>query len=237
MVARGDLGVEVPMQKVPVIQKMIVRKCLEQSKPVIIATQMMESMITNISPTRAEVNDVANSVIDGADAVMLSGETSVGNHPIKVVEAMTKIIEFVEQESDVYNRENAAPDVDIANPRFLSDSICYTAAKMAQRTNAAAIVTMTHSGYTAFKLASHRPKAKIYIFTDNHSILTTLNLVWGVQGLFYDKNISTDHTIADIKHFLKNKEMVKVNDLIINIASIPLSEKGMSNMIKLSAVE
>jgi pyruvate kinase len=238
MVARGDLGVEVPMQKVPMIQKMLVRKCLEQSKPVIIATQMMESMITNISPTRAEVNDVANSVIDGADAVMLSGETSVGNHPIKVVEAMTKIIEWVEQESDVvYHRENAAPEVDLANPRFLSDSICYTAAKMAERTAAAAIVTMTHSGYTAFKLASHRPKAKIYVFTDNPSILTTLNLVWGVQGLYYDKNISTDHTIADIKHILKNKEMVKVNDLIINIASIPLSEKGKSNMIKLSAVE
>jgi pyruvate kinase len=237
MVARGDLGVEVPMQKVPMIQKMLVRKCLEQSKPVIIATQMMESMITNISPTRAEVNDVANSVIDGADAVMLSGETSVGNHPIKVVEAMTKIIEWVEQEGDVYNRDNAAPEVDLNNPRFLSDSICYTAAKMAERTSAAAIVTMTHSGYTAFKLASHRPKAKIYVFTDNPSILTTLNLVWGVQGLYYDKNISTDHTIADIKHILKNKEMVKVNDLVINIASIPLSEKGKSNMIKLSAVE
>jgi pyruvate kinase len=237
MVARGDLGVEVPMQEVPVIQKMLVRKCLEQSKPVIIATQMMESMITNISPTRAEVNDVANSVMDGADAVMLSGETSVGNHPARVVSAMTKIIEHVEQESDVYNRENAAPDVDLRNPRFLSDSICYTAAKMAQRTNAAAIATMTHSGYTAFKLASHRPKAKIYVFTDNHFILTTLNLVWGVQGFYYDSDISTDNTIADIKQILKVSGMVKTNDLVINIASIPLSEKGKTNMIKLSAVE
>ena len=237
MVARGDLGVEVPMQEVPVIQKMLVRKCLEASKPVIIATQMMESMITNISPSRAEVNDVANSVMDGADAVMLSGETSVGNHPAKVVAAMTKIIEHVEENSDVYNRDNAAPEVDIHNQRFLSDSICYTAAKMAQRTNAAAIVTMTHSGYTAFKLASHRPKAEIFVFTDNYDILTTLNLVWGVHGFYYDKNISTDHTIADIKFILKKSGEVKTGDLIINIASIPLSEMGKSNMIKLSAVE
>ena len=237
MVARGDLGVEVPMQQVPVIQKMLVKKCLEASKPVIIATQMMESMITNISPSRAEVNDVANSVMDGADAVMLSGETSVGNHPEKVVEAMTKIIEHVEANSDIYNRDNAAPTMDLHNDRFISDSICYTAAKMAERTKAAAIVTMTHSGYTAFKLASHRPKANIYIFTDNYNILTTLNLVWGVRGFYYDKNISTDHTIADIKFMLKKSGVVKPNDLVINIASIPLSEKGKSNMIKLSAVE
>jgi pyruvate kinase len=237
MVARGDLGVEVPMQEVPVIQKMLVRKCLEASKPVIIATQMMESMIINISPSRAEVNDVANSVMDGADAVMLSGETSVGNHPEKVVEAMSKIIEHVEANSDIYNRDNAAPNVDLHNDRFISDSICYTAAKMAERTKAAAIVTMTHSGYTAFKLSSHRPKANIYIFTDNYNILTTLNLVWGVRGFYYDKNISTDHTIADIKFILKKSGVVKTNDLIINIASIPLSEKGKSNMIKLSAVE
>lgn len=237
MVARGDLGVEVPMQEVPVIQKMLVRKCLEASKPVIIATQMMESMIINISPSRAEVNDVANSVMDGADAVMLSGETSVGNHPEKVVEAMSKIIEHVETNSDIYNRDNAAPNVDLHNDRFISDSICYTAAKMAERTKAAAIVTMTHSGYTAFKLSSHRPKANIYIFTDNYNILTTLNLVWGVRGFYYDKNISTDHTIADIKFILKKSGVVKTNDLIINIASIPLSEKGKSNMIKLSAVE
>lgn len=237
MVARGDLGVEVPMQEVPVIQKMLVHKCLEQSKPVIIATQMMESMITNISPTRAEVNDVANSVMDGADAVMLSAETSVGHHPAKVVEAMTKIIEHVEKESTIYNRDNAAPELNLHNDRFISDSICYTAAKMAQRTKAAAIITMTHSGYTAFKLSSHRPKAHIYIFTDNHRILTTLNLVWGVKGFYYDKSISTDHTIADIKFILKKNGYIVSNDLIINIASVPLSEKGKSNMVKLSAVE
>ncbi len=237
MVARGDLGVEVPMQEVPVIQKMLVRKCLEESKPVIIATQMMESMITNISPSRAEVNDVANSVMDGADAVMLSAETSVGNHPAKVVEAMTKIIEHVEKQSLIYNRDNAAPEVNMHNDRFISDSICYTAAKMAQRTKAAAIITMTHSGYTAFKLASHRPKADIFVFTDNYHILTTLSLVWGVKGFYYDKDISTDHTIADIKFILKKTGYVQSKDFIINIASVPLSEKGRSNMVKLSVVE
>jgi len=237
MVARGDLGVEVPMQEVPIIQKMLVRKCLEESKPVIIATQMMESMITNISPSRAEVNDVANSVMDGADAVMLSAETSVGNHPAKVVEAMTKIIEHVEKESLIYNRENAAPELNLNNERFISDSICYTASKMAQRTKAAAIITMTHSGYTAFKLASHRPKADIFVFTDNYHILTTLSLVWGVKGFYYDKNISTDHTIADIKYTLKKTGFIHLNDFIINIASVPLSEKGKSNMVKLSVVD
>lgn len=237
MVARGDLGVEVPMQEVPIIQKMLVRKCLEESKPVIIATQMMESMITNISPTRAEVNDVANSVMDGADAVMLSAETSIGDHPVKVVEAMTKIIEHVEKESLIYNRENAAPELNLNNERFISDSICYTASKMAQRTKAAAIITMTHSGYTAFKLASHRPKADIFVFTDNYHILTTLSLVWGVKGFYYDKNISTDHTIADIKYTLKKTGFIKLNDFIINIASVPLSEKGKSNMVKLSVVD
>ncbi len=237
MVARGDLGVEVPMQEVPVIQKMLVRKCLEASKPVIIATQMMESMIHNISPSRAEVNDVANSVMDGADAVMLSGETSVGAHPAKVVAAMTKIIEHVEKESHIYDRDYEAPEVDLRDERFLTNSICFTAAKMAQRTGAAAIVTMTHSGYTAIKLSSSRPKANIFVFTDNYDILTTLSLVWGVQGFYYDKNISTDHTIADIKFILKKSGMVRTNDLVINIASIPLSEKGKTNMIKLSAVE
>lgn len=237
MVARGDLGVEVPMQEVPVIQKMLVRKCLEASKPVIIATQMMESMITNISPSRAEVNDVANSVMDGADAVMLSAETSVGNHPAKVVEAMTKIIEHVEKQSLIYNRDNAAPEINFNAERYISDSICYSAAKMAQSTKASAIITMSHSGYTAFKLSSHRPKANIFVFTDNYHILTILSLVWGVQGFYYDKNISTDHTIADIKFILKKTGFVKINDLVLNIASVPLSEKGKSNMVKLSAVD
>lgn len=235
MVARGDLGVEVPMQRVPVLQKMLVRKCLEASKPVIIATQMMESMITNISPSRAEVNDVANSVMDGADAVMLSGETSVGRHPAKVIEAMSKIITQVEEERHLYYAERI-PTFS-TDERYMSDQICYTATQLAKQVDASAIVTMTHSGYTAFRVSSYRPKANVFVFTDNYSILTQLSLVWGVRCFYYDKNISTDHTIADIKFHLKKDGFVAKDDFMINIASIPLTEKGKANMIKLSVVD
>jgi len=235
MVARGDLGVEVPMQRVPVIQKMLVKKCRAASKPVIIATQMMESMITNISPTRAEVSDVANSVMDGADAVMLSGETSVGKHPHKVIGAMSKIIAQVEEESDIYY--SAMSDRVSAPDRYLSDQICYGATQLSKQVDASAIITMTHSGYTAFKVSSYRPKANVFVFTDNYSILTQLSLVWGVRGFYYNKDISTDHTIADIKFILKKEGLIAKDEFIINIASIPISEKGKTNMIKLTQVE
>ena len=235
MVARGDLGVEVPMQRVPVLQKMLVKKCLEASKPVIIATQMMESMITNISPTRAEVNDVANSVMDGADAVMLSGETSVGRHPAKVIEAMSKIITQVEEEHNIYYLDRVPFFSN--DERYLSDNICYAATQLAKQVDATAIITMTHSGYTAFRVSSYRPKANIFVFTDNYNIMSQLSLVWGVRCFYYDKNISTDHTVADIKFILKKDGYIVQNDFIINIASIPLSERGKTNMIKLTAVE
>jgi pyruvate kinase len=235
MVARGDLGVEMPMERVPVLQKMIVKRCLLASKPVIIATQMMESMITNISPTRAEVNDVANSVMDGADAVMLSGETSVGRHPAKVIQAMTKIITQVEEEHNLYYAKRTPFFSN--DERFLSDNICYAATQLSKQVDASAIITMTHSGYTAFRVSSYRPKANIFVFTDNFSILTQLSLVWGVRGFYYDKNISTDHTIADIKFMLKKEGYIVKDDYIINIASIPLSEQGKTNMIKLTSVE
>ena len=235
MVARGDLGVEVPMEKVPLLQKEIVRKCLRAAKPVIIATQMMESMITNISPTRAEVNDVANAVLDGADAVMLSAETSVGKYPVQVIQAMSKIILQIEETEGIYHHE-FPPEMDVEE-RFISDSICYNACRLSLRTDAKAIVTMTHSGYTAFKISSFRPKAGIFAFTGNHDLLNKLSLVWGVQGFYYDKFVSTDHTIADIKYLLKKNNFLKEKDLIINIASMPINEKGQSNMLKLSYVE
>jgi pyruvate kinase len=234
MVARGDLGVEVPMEKVPLLQKELVNKCLKAAKPVIIATQMMESMINNISPTRAEVNDVANAVLDGADAVMLSAETSVGKYPLKVIQAMSKIIKQIEQTELIYHHE-FPPELN--QERFISDSICYNACRLSQRTGAKAIISMTHSGYTAQKLSSFRPTAAIYAFTGNHALLNKLSLVWGVQGFYYDKYVSTDHTIADIKYLLKKKGLVNDKDLIINIASMPINEKGQSNMVKLSYVE
>ena len=234
MVARGDLGVEVPYQSVPLIQKMLIKKCALQAKPIIVATQMMESMIKNLTPSRAEVNDVANAVLDGADAVMLSGETSVGDHPIEVIKTMTKIVSEMESFEGIYNKEELP---DKSQDRFISDSICFNACRLAQRVEADAIITMSFSGYTAYKIASQRPKAPIYVFTSNEQILTQLNLVWGVKGIFYDKRISTDHSIADIKHILKTKKLLNVGDLVINLASIPLEENGKSNMLKLSYIE
>ena len=234
MVARGDLGVEIPYQNVPIIQKMLIKKCIVHAKPIIVATQMMESMINSISPTRAEVNDVANAVLDGADAVMLSGETSVGKFPVEVIRTMSNIVLEMEKFEGIYNKEEL-PDKN--RERFISDSICFNACRLSQRVEADAIITMSFSGYTAYKIASQRPKAPIYVFTSNKQILTQLNLIWGVKAFYYDKQISTDHTIADIKFLLKTMGLLVIGDLVINIASIPLEELGSSNMLKLSYVD
>jgi pyruvate kinase len=233
MVARGDLGVELPMEQVPLLQKMIVNKCIVASKPVIIATQMMESMITAYTPTRAEVNDVANAVLDGADAVMLSAETSVGKYPVKVIEYMKRIITQIENDDRIYYKEH---EPELKTVTYITDSICYNASVMAKQANVSAIISMTHSGYTAFKLSSHRPKANVYIFTDNKSLLNALSLVWGVRGFYYDKYESTDQTISDLKDYLKKDNYVKSDDLVINLASMPMKEKGRTNMLKLSYI-
>ncbi len=231
MVARGDLGVELPLEQVPMLQKSIVQKCINIGKPVIIATQMMESMITSFTPTRAEVNDVANAVLDGADAVMLSAETSVGKYPVKVIEIMQRIISHVEEKDDIYYREHAP---EVRTNTYITDSICFSACTLAHQSNAKAIISLTNSGYTAYKLASHRPKAHIYIFTDNTSLLTALSLVWGVRGFYYDKYESTDDTIADLKAYIRKHNYAKDDDLVINIASMPMKDKGRTNMLKLS---
>ncbi len=233
MVARGDLGVEVPMEKVPNLQKMMIKKCRKYAKPTIVATQMMESMITNFTPTRAEVNDVANAVLDGADAVMLSGETSVGKYPVEVIQAMSKIVREVEKNDTIYHKEEL-PEKN--QDRFITDSICFNATRLAQRVEAKGIITMTFSGYTAYKISSQRPKSDTFVFTENEQILTQLNLVWGVKGYYYDKMVSTDHTISDSKYILKKKGLLGEGDIVINIASVPIGEKGKSNMVKLSYV-
>jgi pyruvate kinase len=234
MVARGDLGVEVPYQTVPSIQKMLISKCISSAKPVIVATQMMESMISNLTPSRAEVNDVANAVLDGADAVMLSGETSVGNYPVQVIQTMSNIIIEMEKHAAMYNKEELPRK---NSERFISDSICFNACRLSQRVEADAIITMSFSGYTAYKIASQRPNSQIYVFTSNRNILTQLNLLWGVRAFYYDKLISTDHTIADIKYFMKSEGYLNLGDLVINIASIPLEDLGATNMLKLSYVD
>jgi len=234
MVARGDLGVEIAMEKVPVIQKMLVRKCNQASKPIIIATQMMESMISNFHPTRAETNDVANAVFDGADALMLSGETAVGKYPVQVIKEMNKIIRICEEESSIYNRHH--PPVS-NSPSIISDSICYNACLMAEQSGAKAIIAMTHSGYTAFKISSQRPRSCIFIFTDNKPLVNMLSLVWGVKGFYYNKYKSTDNTILEIKNILKKEKLVHPGDSIINVASMPIHERGTSNTIKLSVMK
>lgn len=233
MVARGDLGVELPFEKVPMIQKEIVRKCIVASKPVIVATQVMESMITNITPTRAEVNDAANAMIDGADALMLSGETSVGQHPVEVIKVLRKIMNQLESQEIVYNK-NLSPQKGSKN--FLSDAVCYNACKIAEEISAKAIVGMTRSGYTAFMLSSYRPHAPIYIFTDNLDLLNILSLSWGVKGFYYDKFVSTDETINDVIEILKKEKLIASGDVVINTGSMPIGNQGKTNMLKVSVV-
>ncbi|PHN04861.1 pyruvate kinase [Flavilitoribacter nigricans] len=234
MVARGDLGIEVPMERLPVIQKEIIKKCIQRARPVIVATQMMDSMITNPSPTRAEITDVANAVFDGADAVMLSGETSVGVHPVKVVESMNKIIDQAESYT---NTEKRRPITSPKSRTFYSDALCLNAARMAEEIKAKALVGMTSSGYTAFKLSSFRPNSKIYIFSDRMHMLATLNLVWGVRCYYYDRFTTTDDTISDVSEILKGAKKVEPGDVIVNTGSMPLHRRHRTNMMKITVVE
>ena len=237
MVARGDLGVEVPAFRVPAYQKMIVYKAVRCAKPVIIATQMLESMTENAIATRAEVNDVANAVIDGADAVMLSGETSVGKFPLQTVDTMRNIIRDIEvsdynfQSDFNYSKGNPGD-----KPRNISDAICAHATQISEQVEAKAIITMTYSGYNAIKTSSFRPSAFVYAFTNNYSILNKLSLVWGVQAYYYDRGATTDQTIQETKEILKKNKQIKKGDPVISLASMPANDKGMTNMIKLSIV-
>ncbi|MCF6349896.1 MAG: pyruvate kinase [Flavobacteriaceae bacterium] len=233
MVARGDLGVELPMEKVPLIQKMLVDKAKAARIPVIIATQMMETMITNFVPTRAEVNDVANSIMDGADAVMLSGETSVGKFPLGVINQMRKIIVSVE-DSPRITVSKKPPH--IRTDRYITKSVCYHAAHMAGDVKAKAIQTLTNSGYTAFQISAWRPNANILAYTSNKRILSRLNLLWGVKAFFYDKMESTDQTIKDLNNIALKEGYVEKGNLVITLSSMPVQEKGMVNTLRLTEI-
>lgn len=235
MVARGDLGVEVPPQKVPVYQKLIVNKCIASSTPVVIATQMLESMTESPTATRAEVNDVANSVIDGADALMLSGETSVGKHPLKAVETMRKIIRDIEYSEHSISKNTEERGLQ-NNDRFFTNAICLNATSIATQTKAKAIITITYSGFNTIKVSSFRPQAFIYAFTNNHNILNTLSLVWGVQGFYYEGSSTTSQTIKDTKEILKKQKYLKKGETVVNIASMPARERGTTNMMKISKI-
>lgn len=234
MIARGDLGVEVPFRQLPIIQKNIIKKCIQKAKPVIVATQMMESMITNPSPTRAEVTDVANAVMDGADAVMLSGETSVGAHPIKVVEAMNSIIDEAENHYEISGKR---PKPDPKTSTFLSDVLCFKASKTAEDIKAKGILGLTVSGYTGFKVSSFRANIPIYIFSSKREVLGMLNLVWGVKAFYYDKFTTTDETIVDLCEILKEKNLIKVKDIVVNTGSMPIKKRFRTNMLKITVVD
>ncbi|OYU82841.1 MAG: pyruvate kinase [Flavobacterium sp. BFFFF2] len=234
MVARGDLGVEIPAHEVPLIQKKLINRAKTARIPVIVATQMMETMITSLTPTRAEVNDVANSVMDGADAVMLSGETSVGNYPVEVIEKMTQIIEAVEDSPLIRVPQNPPY---VRTKRFITKSICYHAATMANDIKAKAISTLTNSGYTAFQISAWRPQAHILVFTSNKHILTQLNLLWGVKAFFYDRQVSTDETVEDINALAASTDFVQKGDMMINLAAMPMVDKGMVNTLRISEIK
>jgi|TARA_B110000914_G_scaffold132444_1_gene115750 pyruvate kinase len=233
MVARGDLGLEIPAEEVPLNQKLLVSKAKKARKPIIIATQMMESMIDSLTPSRAEVNDVANSVMDGADAVMLSGETSVGQFPVEVVNTVEKIIKRVE-DSPLIKSPFDLPS--ISAKRLLTKSICFHAASLANELNASAICTLTNSGYTGWQISSWRPSSMILVFTSNKKILSQLNLLWGVKGLFYDNFVSTDNTIEEVNELARANGFVKKNDLVINLSAMPIAEKGEVNTLRISKI-
>ncbi|MHC1777324.1 MAG: pyruvate kinase [Lentimicrobium sp.] len=233
MVARGDLGVEIPQEQVPIIQKKLVRMCIAACRPVIVATQMMEGMINSMRPTRAEVSDVANSVLDGADALMLSGETSVGSFPVQTVETMSRII------SDVENSDNFYPDVKPEKgpiERRISDSVIMAACDLAREVNARALIAMTHTGYSAFRLAGHRTGAGIYIFSNNRNLLCTLSLVRGVTGIYFEKFTTTDTAMLEMRKTLIARGYVTTGNYIIYVSSIPIGKPGKTNMLKLSIV-
>ncbi|WP_276133562.1 pyruvate kinase [Polluticoccus soli] len=233
MVARGDLGVELPLQQIPMIQKNIIRKCIHRAKPVIIATQMMESMIDRTRPNRSEITDVANAVLEGADAVMLSGETAMGQYPDLVIRTMVSIIEEVEKEEIVYNR-NLVPQPH--SPSFLSDALCYNACEIAKDISANALIGMTQSGYTGFMLSSFRPRSPLYVFTKTVTLVNQLSLSWGVQAFFYEKEESLDQIVADQIELLKDKGLLQSGDIVVNTGSTPVHEHLPTNMLKITKV-
>jgi pyruvate kinase len=236
MVARGDLGVELPIEQVPLIQKQLIRKCIHRAKPVIVATQMMESMIDRVKPNRSEITDVANAVLEGADAVMLSGETAAGQHPTLVVETMRKIIMEVEKNDYPYNLEDSlVPQPH--SPSFLSDAICYNACKLAKDANADALIGMTESGYTAFTLSTYRPKSPLYIFSKEKSLINQLSLSWGVRAFHYAEEASVDDIISDQIKILKERGFIKTGDVVVNTGSLPVQLHLPTNMLKITKVE
>lgn len=233
MVARGDLGVELPLERIPVIQKDIVNKCIKAARPVIIATQMMESMINNSTPTRAEITDVATAMFDGADALMLSGETATGKYAVKVIETLKRVIKNVEEQDAIYHTKLMPHD---SSASYLSDMVCYTASQLAKAVSATSIIALTSSGYTAFMLSSFRPKCNIYVFTENEDLLNTVSLVWGTRAYIYHRSSTTEDTVREVQKILIQKGLINKSEVVINTGSTPFNEHGPTNTIKLSTI-
>jgi len=236
MVARGDLGVEIPIEQVPIIQKDIIRKCMHRAKPVIVATQMMESMLDRTKPNRSEVSDVANAVLEGADAVMLSGETATGSYPTLVVETMSKIIMEVEKTVYEYDRDDILTPQP-HSPSFLSDAICYSACNLSKDSRAQALIGMTQSGYTAFMLSSYRPRSPLFIFSKEKTLISQLSLSWGVRAFYYAEEESLDDIIFDQIDILKERGFIQSGDVIINTGSTPIKFHLPTNIIKITKVD
>ncbi|MGZ5190090.1 MAG: pyruvate kinase [Flavisolibacter sp.] len=236
MIARGDLGVELPVEQIPLIQRNIIKKCLHRAKPVIVATQMMESMIERSKPNRSEITDVANAVLEGADAVMLSGETATGAHPQLVVETMRKIVMEVERTEYRYNLEEVLIPQS-HSPSFISDATCYNACKLADDVDSDALVGMTQSGYTAFMLSSYRPKSPLFIFTKEKSLVNQLSLSWGVRAFLYTEEDSLDDIIFDQINILKERGFVKGGDIVVSTGSTPVHLHLPTNVVKVTKVE
>jgi len=233
MVARGDLGIEIPAEEVPLYQKILVKKANEARKPIIVATQMMESMIDNLTPSRAEVNDVANSVMDGADCIMLSAETSIGKYPCEVVRKVGTIIASVEDTQPIKNKF-ALPK--LKSNRIITKTVCRHAALIANEIKASAVCTLTNSGYTGWQISSWRPDCLVLVFTSNKRILSQLNLLWGVKCVYYNKFQSTDKTVEDVNALALKNRYVRRGDLVVNLAAMPIKARGQVNTLRITKI-
>jgi pyruvate kinase len=237
MVARGDLGIEMPMEEVPSTQKMLISRSMATARPVITATQMLESMVDNPRPTRAEASDVANAVLDGSDAVMLSAETAVGTDPVRVVRAMNKIIQRAERHWESFRQTLSMTPGHLERTESVTESVSFTACRLAEQVNAAAICCLTNSGATARSIARHRPSMPIYAFTDNQRVVGQLGMLWGTQAFHIPFQQDTDQGIARVHSILRDEELVDPGSHVVITAGMPLPARGRTNMVHVSRVQ
>jgi pyruvate kinase len=237
MVARGDLGIEMPMEEVPGTQKRLIRKGMAAAKPVITATQMLESMVEDPRPTRAEASDVANAVLDGSDAVMLSAETAVGNHPVRVVEAMNQIIRQAEDYWYEQRRSLTMAPNQLERGGSVTDSVSFTACRLAEQVGAEAVCCLTNSGATARAIARHRPSMPIYAFTDNQRVVAQLGSLWGTEAFYIPFQQDTDQGIARVHSVLREHELVSQGGQVVMTVGMPLPARGRTNTVHVSSVK